>query len=79
MPIVEKDKLVGLITSRDLRYAAHLDQSVKQVMTTKLVTATDGTSLEEAKALLHKHKIEKLPVTDGSGKLIGLITSKGHR
>ena len=72
------DSLLGIITYRDLRFEKDLDKKVRQVMTPKkkLVTAREGTTLEEARELLHKFKIEKLPVVNGDFKLRGLITMK---
>lgn len=77
MPVVdEKKKLVGILTGRDMQFESNLFQKVKDIMTPKerLITAKEGISLEEAKKILHKHRIEKLPVVDGEGKLKGLIT-----
>ncbi|BEQ15463.1 IMP dehydrogenase [Desulfoferula mesophila] len=75
--VVEGKKLVGIITNRDLRFETNLDQPVSQVMTKDhLVTAREGITLEESKAILHQHRIEKLLVTDGEGNLKGLITIK---
>ncbi len=74
--ITNGGKLVGLLTRRDLRFEKNLDQPVARVMTTKLVTAPEGVTPEEAQALLHQHRIEKLPVVDGRGMLRGLITTK---
>ncbi len=78
VPIVdEEDRLVGIITNRDLQFETDLDQSIRNVMTSdKLVTAPVGTSLEEAERILHRHRIEKLPVVDKEGVLRGLITVK---
>jgi IMP dehydrogenase len=78
VPIVQKDgRLVGIITNRDLQFETDLDRPIRDVMTReKLVTAPVGTSLEEAERMLHRHKIEKLPVVDGDGYLKGLITVK---
>ena len=76
VPVVEKDKLVGIITRRDLRFETKLSQKVRDVMTKNLVTAREGVSLEEAKALLHKHRIEKLLIVDDDFRLVGLITIK---
>jgi IMP dehydrogenase len=70
-------KLVGILTNRDLRFAPDTSQSVSTLMTSRdLVTAPLGTTLTEAETILHKHKIEKLPVVDGDGVLRGLITVK---
>jgi IMP dehydrogenase len=75
VPIVDRDgHLVGIITNRDLQFERNLDQALKQVMTSKVVTAPVGTTLEEAERILGKHRIEKLPVVDEKGALRGLIT-----
>ncbi len=75
--VVEDNKLVGIITNRDLRFETNLDQPVSQVMTKDhLVTVKEGITLEESKAILHQHRIEKLLVVDEAGKLKGLITIK---
>ena len=78
LPIVDDtNKLVGIVTNRDLKYLKNSDLLVTEVMTKdNLVTAKSGTTLEEAKYILWKHRIEKLPIVDDSFKLIGLITSK---
>jgi IMP dehydrogenase len=78
VPIVEEDgRLVGIITNRDLQFETDLDQRIQDLMTREgLVTAPVGTTLEEAERILHRHRIEKLPVVDGVGKLQGLITVK---
>jgi IMP dehydrogenase len=69
--------LVGILTNRDLRFAPDTAQPVSELMTSReLVTAPVGTTLAEAEAILHRHKIEKLPVVDNEGKLRGLITVK---
>ena len=69
--------LVGILTNRDLRFETDVEQPVSALMTSRnLVTAAVGTTLEEAEEILHRHKIEKLPVVDGEGKLRGLITVK---
>jgi IMP dehydrogenase len=69
--------LVGILTNRDLRFEADHDQAVSALMTTRdLVTAPVGTTLAEAEEILHRHKIEKLPVVDADGRLRGLITVK---
>ena len=78
LPVVDDDgKLLGIITNRDLKYLELDDTMVSEVMTKdNLVTAKEGTSLDEAKKILQKHKIEKLPIVDDNFKLKGLITSK---
>jgi len=78
VPIVEEDGLlVGIITNRDLQFETELDQPIRDVMTSEeLVTAPVGTTLDEAEAILHRHRIEKLPVVDEDGHLKGLITVK---
>ncbi|OCS84870.1 IMP dehydrogenase [Caryophanon tenue] len=80
VPIVntmEEQKLVGIITNRDLRFIEDYSLKIDDVMTKEdLITAPEGTTLEEAEKLLQKHKIEKLPIVDQDGKLSGLITIK---
>lgn len=77
VPVVEGRKLVGIVTNRDLRFETNLDQEVKEVMTKEnLITAPVGITLEEAKVLLHKKRIEKLLVVDDEWNLKGLITIK---
>lgn len=77
-PIVDNDnKLIGILTNRDLRFEPDNDIKVSKLMTTEnLVTAPVGTNLAQAEKILQKHKIEKLPVVDKSGKIKGLITFK---
>jgi len=69
-------KLVGIVTDRDLLFEKNTTHLIKEVMTKDLVTAKPGISLEEAKDILHNHRIEKLPIIDESGTINGLITSK---
>ncbi len=77
IPIVKGKKLVGIITNRDLRFETDLNQPVASLMTaSNLITTRVGTGLDEAKKILQKHKIEKLPVVDEEGNLQGLITVK---
>ena len=77
VPIVKKDKLVGILTNRDLRFETNLNQQISKVMTKdNLVTTAIGTSLNKAKKLLHKNRIEKLLVVDKKNNLQGLITVK---
>ncbi|MDE7453587.1 MAG: IMP dehydrogenase [Clostridia bacterium] len=78
VPITEEGgKLVGILTNRDLRFETNFNQPIANVMTSEnLVTAPEGTSLEEAQKLLGRHRIEKLPIVDKKGYLKGLITIK---
>ena len=77
IPITEGGRLVGILTNRDLRFEKNLNRPVREIMTTtNLITAAVGTTLEEAKGILQKNKIEKLPVVDDAGYLAGLITYK---
>jgi IMP dehydrogenase len=78
VPIVDKDsRLVGIITNRDLQFERSLDRPLRDTMTSKdLITAPQGTTLDEAERILGQHRIEKLPVVDNNYKLIGLITVK---
>ena len=77
VPICENGKLVGILTNRDLRFLSDYNIKIKEVMTKEgLVTGPVGTTLEEAKIILMKHKIEKLPLVDDAGYLKGLITIK---
>src|SRR5262249_4452463 len=77
VPISEHGKLVGILTNRDLRFETQMQRRVSEVMTREgLVTVPVGTSLEQAREILAKHRIEKLPVVDADGRLKGLITVK---
>jgi IMP dehydrogenase len=77
VPVAVEGKLVGILTNRDLRFVENLDMRVDEVMTRdKLITVHEGISIQESKALLHKHRIEKLLVVDSSNRLKGLITIK---
>ena len=78
VPITDADGiLVGILTNRDLRFETDVEQSVSALMTSRnLVTVPVGTTLEEAEEILHRNKIEKLPVVDSDGRLRGLITVK---
>jgi IMP dehydrogenase len=77
VPITDDERLVGILTNRDLRFHRDAQQPVSALMTSRdLVTAPVGTTLEEASAILGRNKIEKLPVVDADGRLRGLITVK---
>jgi IMP dehydrogenase len=77
VPITDGDKLVGILTNRDLRFEKNHAQPVSELMTSRdLVTAPVGTTLAEAEKLLHRHRIEKLPIVDAEGRIRGLITVK---
>ena len=77
VPVVDGGKLVGILTNRDIRFETNLDLSVSDRMTgKKLITVKKGTTLDEAKSVLQKHRIEKLLVVDDEGALCGLITVK---
>ncbi len=76
IPVTRRGKLVGILTNRDLRFEKNLDQKVEEVMTKELVTAREGVTLDDAKVLLHQHRIEKLLVVNDAFELRGLITIK---
>src|SRR5690606_16580962 len=78
VPITDDEgKLVGILTNRDLRFIRDSDQTIGDVMTKdNLVTAPQGTTLDQASEILHNHRVEKLPVVDENGYLTGLITVK---
>lgn len=78
VPITVDGHLVGILTNRDLRFEVNVEQPIANLMTKedRLVTAPVGTTLDQAKAILQRHRIEKLPVVDGAGALKGLITIK---
>lgn len=77
VPVTTDGKLVGIITNRDIVFETNYKRTISEVMTKEnLITATEGTTLEEAKEILKKHKIEKLPLVDNDNNLIGLITIK---
>ena len=78
VPIVDEDKkLIGILTNRDLRFEDDFSKKIGLAMTKEnLITAPVGTTLEQAQVLLRNHKVEKLPIVDGDGKLKGLITIK---
>jgi len=78
LPVLENNKLVGIVTNRDLRFETLLNQPVGNIMTPRerLVTVKEGTSTDEAKALMHKHRIERVLVINDNFELCGLITVK---
>jgi IMP dehydrogenase len=78
LPVVDGRKVVGIVTNRDLRFETNLDQPVAQIMTRaeKLVTVPEGTDLETAKALMHRHRLERVLVINREHELRGLITVK---
>ncbi len=77
VPITANGKLVGILTNRDLRFETNFEQPIKNVMTKEnLITASVGTTVEQAKAILQKHRVEKLPLVDKDFNLKGLITIK---
>lgn len=76
LPVVEGDKPVGILTSRDVRFETNTSRLVRDVMTAEPISVPEGTSLEDSRRLLHKHRIEKLLVTGERGELLGLITVK---
>ncbi len=78
IPVVDDEgRLVGIVTNRDLRFERNLDRKIDEVMTKEnLVVTHQSTDLEEAAQILQEHKIEKLPVVDNDGRLVGLVTYK---
>ncbi len=76
LPVVSENRLVGILTNRDLRFVKRLDKPVRELMTTKVITAKLGIDLEQAKDILQTHRIEKLPLVDDQQRLRGLITVK---
>lgn len=74
--VTDHGKLVGILTHRDIRFIEDLDRPVGELMTRELVTVPEGTSSDEAKRVLHEHRVEKLPVIDAKGALRGLFTIK---
>src|SRR5207253_6599354 len=74
----ENERLLGIITSRDVLFAEDPSQPVERIMTggDQLVTAPVGTRLEQARRILHEHRLEKLPLVDPTGHLRGLITAR---
>ncbi len=75
LPVVEDGKLVGILTNRDIRFYSGEKIKVSELMTRDVITAEEGITLDEAIKIMHKHRIEKLPIVK-NGKLVGLITAK---
>ncbi len=77
-PVLQDKVLVGILTNRDIRFETDLSKSVKELMTpaSRLITAKIGTSLDDARSLLHQHRIEKLLIVNDQGELVGMITVK---
>lgn len=77
LPVIDDGAIVGIVTGRDIAFETNLERPVSSIMTKNVVTAKIGTSYEEAVSILHKHRIEKLPVTSTDGKtLVGMFTIK---
>jgi IMP dehydrogenase len=78
LPVVEQGKVVGIVTNRDIRFETNLDQPVKNIMTpsNRLVTVKEGATLDQAQALIHKHRLERVLVVNDDFALVGLITVK---
>ncbi|MFH0842656.1 MAG: IMP dehydrogenase [Bacteroidota bacterium] len=77
IPVIDKDGVLkGIVTNRDLRFESNRKRKITEVMTTRLITTTHKANLDEAARILRKHKVEKLPMIDENGKLVGLITYK---
>jgi len=78
LPVLDGKRVVGIVTNRDLRFETNLDQPVKNIMTPrdKLVTVKEGAALDDAKALMHRHRLERVLVINGDWELRGLITVK---
>lgn len=74
--VEEENRLAGIITQRDITLERNEDSSVSDLMSKDMITAKEGTTIEQAKEILHNHRIEKLPVVDATGRIVGLITSK---
>jgi IMP dehydrogenase len=78
LPVVEQGKVVGIVTNRDIRFETNLDQPIKNIMTpsNRLVTVKEGATLDQAQALIHKHRLERVLVVNDDFALVGLITVK---
>lgn len=73
-PVLNKGTLVGIVTNRDIRFETNSNKKIVDIMTKNVVTAPVGVAIDDAKKIMHKHRIEKLPIVDKKGKLKGLIT-----
>jgi IMP dehydrogenase len=78
LPVIDRGRVVGIVTNRDLRFEDNLDQPVKNIMTprAKLVTVREGATLDEARSLMHRHRLERVLVINGDWELRGLMTVK---
>lgn len=78
LPVVDGRRIVGIVTNRDLRFETRLDAPIREIMTprARLVTVREGASLDEAKALMHKHRLERVLVINEGDELLGLVTVK---
>ncbi|MCB0403716.1 MAG: IMP dehydrogenase [Bdellovibrionales bacterium] len=78
LPVIDDGRLVGIVTNRDLRFEENLNRKIRDLMTPsdRLITGPEATTIEEAIRLMHKHRVEKLPIVDNKGHLAGLITIK---
>ena len=75
--VEDKDRTLStVITNRDITFEKNMERKVSELMTKNVITAKYGTTMEQAKEILHKHRIEKLPVVDDKKRIVGLITSK---
>ena len=76
LPVVDDGRLVGILTRRDVRFETAIERPVRELMTADVITAPRTTGSDEARMLMHRHRIEKLPVVDDEGRLTGLFTIK---
>src|SRR5690606_28535211 len=78
LPVLEGKKVVGIVTNRDLRFESRLDVQVREIMTPRerLITVPEGSTPDEAQALMHKHRLERVLVVNEAGELRGLMTVK---